>query len=246
MEGSRQTARRRLTPELRPHAEVALLARMLYRAGYDDGTAGHISYRQDDGSLLVNPYELCWDELCPSDVMRIDLDGNVLDGRWSVPPAIMLHLEIHRQRPQVRVAVHNHSRWGTIWADLHRIPPVYDQTSALLAREIALFDEYDGAVVDRENARKAAAAMGRHPATLLANHGVLVVADSVRQAYRRGIVLEWRCRQAWHVETIGGGVELRADVADKLAAMVSESDPSFVYEAMVRRELRADPGMLER
>lgn len=236
----------RTIPELMPAAQVALLARMLYRAGYDDGTAGHISYHLADGTVLVNPLELCWDELCPSDILRIDADGNLLEGRWTVPPAITLHLEIHHQLPQVRVAVHNHSRWGTIWADLHRVPPIYDQSSALIAADIALFDEYEGSVTDRRNASRAVAALADRPAALLANHGVLVVAGSVRQVYRRSIALERRCRQAWHVEAIGGGHELRPDVAQQLAEIVNQGDPSFLFEAMVRRELRADPGLLER
>ena len=40
-------------PPLTPQAEVALLARMLHREGYDDHLAGHITYRQPDGTLLV-------------------------------------------------------------------------------------------------------------------------------------------------------------------------------------------------
>src|ERR1700736_1776211 len=99
-------------PELTPAAEVALLARMLHREGYDDHLAGHITYRQPDGTLLVNPFGLTWDEITASDIMRIDLDGNVLDGPWTVTPAIPLHLELHRARPDIAVAVHNHPRFG--------------------------------------------------------------------------------------------------------------------------------------
>src|SRR5205085_7412470 len=108
----------------------------------DDHLAGHISYKQPDGTFLVNPGELTWDEVTAEDVMRIDIDGNILEGRWSVTPAIVLHTELHRTRDDVVVAVHNHPRWGTIWADLHRVPPVYDQTSALLGGPLVLYDTY--------------------------------------------------------------------------------------------------------
>ena len=133
-------------PALSPRAELALLARLLHVEGYDDHLSGHISYKQGDGSLLVNPFGLTWDEIRPSDVMRISPDGDILDGPWTVTPAIELHLALHRARPDVVVGVHNHSRWGTIWADLQRVPPVYDQTSAMVDGEIALFDAYDGDV----------------------------------------------------------------------------------------------------
>ena len=62
-----------------------LLARTLWREGYDDHLAGHITYRQPDGTLLCNPWLLLWEELRPEDVLRIDLDGNVLEGDWPVP-----------------------------------------------------------------------------------------------------------------------------------------------------------------
>ena len=109
-------------PELSPHQEVALLARILYREGYDDHLAGHITLKLDDDTLLVNPFGMPWDEIRAADIMRIDLDGNVLEGPWTVTPAITLHLELHKMRHDVGVAVHNHPRWGTIWADIGRAP----------------------------------------------------------------------------------------------------------------------------
>src|SRR4051812_21709727 len=129
-------------PELSPQAEVALLARMLHREGYDDHLAGHITSRQPDDTLLVNPFAMTWDEVRASDIMRIDLDGKVLEGPWTVTPAITLHLELHAARPDIAVAVHNHPRWATIWADAQRVPPVYDQSSAMVAGDVALFDDY--------------------------------------------------------------------------------------------------------
>ena len=87
-----------------PQGELALLARMLFREGYDDHLAGHITYKQPDDTLLVNPWGLTWDEVTASDVMRIDLEGNVLEGKWTVTPAIPLHIELHRARPDVGVS----------------------------------------------------------------------------------------------------------------------------------------------
>ena len=248
MTATAETVDRRppLLPELAPEAEVALLARMLHREGYDDHLAGHITYRQPDGTLLVNPFELTWDELHASDIMRIDADGAVVDGKWSVTPAITLHVELHKARDDVGVALHNHSRWGTIWADLHRVPPVYDQTSAQVDGEIKLFDEYEGDVSNRDNARAAVTALGNSKMALLANHGVFVVGRDVRQAHLRAVTLEWRCRQAWHVEAVGGGVPMKADVAERFGAMLDGAGcfPGM-FEAMARRELRDDPTVLD-
>jgi L-fuculose-phosphate aldolase len=232
-------------PELSPAAEVALLARMLHREGYDDHLAGHITYRQPDDTLLVNPFALTWDEIRASDVMRIDMDGRVLDGPWTVTPAITLHLELHRARSDVAVAVHNHPRWGTIWADLQRIPPVYDQSSAMVAGEVALYDEYTGTVNDAESARKAVAALGGARMALLANHGVFVVGKDIRQAHHRCVTLEWRCRQAWHVEAIGRGVAVSPDFVARFGGAFDKIAFPGLFEAMARKELRADPSILD-
>jgi ribulose-5-phosphate 4-epimerase/fuculose-1-phosphate aldolase len=232
-------------PALSPRAELALLARLLHVEGYDDHLSGHLSYKQEDGSLLVNPFGLTWDEIRPSDVMRISPDGDILDGPWTVTPAIELHLALHRARPDVVVGVHNHSRWGTIWADLQRVPPIYDQTSAMVDGQVALFDAYDGDVAQRRNAEAAVTALGDAKLALLANHGVFVVGDSIRQAHQRAITLEWRCRQAWHVEAVGGGVPLNPEVAEGFGSILDSFGFPGLFEAMVRRELRRDPSAID-
>ncbi len=232
-------------PELTAEAEVALLCRMLHREGYDDHLAGHITSRQPDGTLLVNPWGLTWDEVRASDIMRIDVEGQVLAGRWTVTPAITLHVELHRARDDIGVALHNHPRWGTIWADLHRVPPVYDQTSAMVPGDPVLHDDFDGSVDAVDNARACVAALGDGRAALLANHGVLVVGRDIAQAHHRAVVLEWRCRQAWHVEALGACVPVRAEVFERFAAPFDHVSFPGLFEAMARRELRADPSILD-
>ena len=95
----------RLLPDLDVRTEMVLLARTLWREGYDDHLAGHMTVNQGDGTLLCNPWLLTWEEFGPGDVIRIDLEGNVVEGDWPVPLGIPLHLELHRARPEVQVAV---------------------------------------------------------------------------------------------------------------------------------------------
>ena len=232
-------------PPMTPQGELALLARMLFREGYDDHLAGHITYKQPDDTLLVNPWGLTWDEVTASDVMRIDMDGNVLEGKWTVTPAIPLHTELHRARPDTGVVIHNHPRWGTLFADMHRAPKIYDQTSAMVPGDVAVYDDYDGAVNSTENARACVNALGDARMALLANHGVLVVGNDIAQAHHRAVVLEWRCRQAWHIEAVGGGVEMRDEVFKRFSKNFDFVSFPGLFDAMARRELRADPTILD-
>jgi ribulose-5-phosphate 4-epimerase/fuculose-1-phosphate aldolase len=233
----------KLLPDLSPEEELALLARTLWREGYDDHLAGHITYRQPDGTLLCNPWYVLWCELRPEQVIRIDTDGRVVGGDWPAPLGIPLHLALHRARPGVTVAVHNHPRFATVWADAGRIPPVYDQSSALGGGELVLVDEYAGAVNDPDLAARAVTQMAGADMALLANHGVFVLAGSIRAAHQRCVALEQRCRHAWHVDAIGGGKALNDAVAGRFRQSNGEGFIGF-WEAMARRELESDPTLL--
>ncbi len=235
------------TMSLTPEQEIALLARTLFTEGYDDHLAGHITYKQPDGTFLVNPWGLTWDEVCASDIARIDKKGTQLDGRWQISPAITLHVVLHEHRHDAGVVVHNHPRWGTLWADAQRIPPIYDQTGAMCSGEITLSNEYEGPVADKSNANDAINGLGSASVALLANHGVMVIGRDIQDAYIRAMVLEWRCRQAWHVEALGGGVPVNDEIARNVPIQIESSPNGFdgVFEAMCRRVIRKDPGVLD-
>ena len=233
-----------LVPKLTPRQQVALTCRMLQREGYNDHIAGHITLRLPDGTFLANPWELTWSEITASDILQLDAQGRVIDGDWNITPAINLHLEIHARRPDVDVIIHNHPRWGSVWAAAGRVPPIYDQTSAMVDSDPVLFDEYRGTVEDAARGRDAVVALGEHKWALLENHGVLVVADNIRQAHLRAITLEWRCRLAWQVEQLGGGKALPKDVADQTGARTDTNGFPFLWEAMAREEIRRDASVL--
>jgi L-fuculose-phosphate aldolase len=233
-----------LLPELTPHQELALLCRALHREGYDDHVAGHITMAQPDGTFLVNPWELTWDEVTASDIIRVDKSGAVVEGGWNVTPAIGLHLAVHRRRHDLKVVLHNHPRWGLVWSASGKVPPIYDQTSGQVAGDPVFYDEYAGTVDGASEAEAAAAALGDEKWALLKNHGVFVVGKDVRQAHLRAITLEHRCRLAWHVETLGTGQPITDPETLKVAQMSDDLGFPFLWEAMARKEIRLDASVL--
>jgi len=235
------TPKRPLLPELSPSATLALLCHSLFREGYNDHIAGHITWRQDDDTLLANPWELAWDELTGDDILTLSPEGQVTAGGWNITPAINLHTEIYSRRPDVTVIIHNHSRYGTLWANAGRVPPVYDQTSAQVDGALPLLDEYNAPVNDKGEGARCAELLGKHKWALLANHGVLVVGGSIEQAYLRAATLEWRCRVAYEVELLGGGKPLADDVAAAVGAMIDGNGFPFYWEASARRVIRRHP-----
>jgi len=163
-----------------------------------------------------------------------------------VPPGIPLHLELHKARPGVEVALHNHPLYGTVWADMGEVPPVLDQSSALGGGRLALVAEYGGTVDDPGSAAQAVAAMGDADLVLLAGHGVFVVGNSVRAVHQRAVALEQRCQRAWHVRAAGGSMKTALPTW-YLERMEASNGDLFIgfWEAMVRQELRADPTLLD-
>jgi L-ribulose-5-phosphate 4-epimerase len=170
----------KLMPDLTPREELVILARALWREGYNDHLAGHITYNLGDDTLLCNPWLIAWNELRPEQVIRIDLEGTVLEGDWPAPLGIPLHLELHRMRPGVNWALHNHPLYGTIWADMGEIPPAMDQSSGLGGGDLVLVSEYEGGVGSSDIARNAITAMGQGDIALLRGHGVLTLGSSAR------------------------------------------------------------------
>lgn len=236
--------RRPLLPELSEQAQVALMCRMLFREGWNEHIAGHITYRLPDGRILSNPWELAWDEVCASDIVTLDESGKVVEGEWNITPAIGLHMQLHQLRPDVNVVIHNHARWSGLWANMHRVPPVYDQAGAYVDGPLPLYNEYDGTFENKDKTLAAAKALGDAKWALLANHGSLVVAKDLRQAHLRVATLEWRSQRAYEVELAGGGVPLTQEQVAAIALPDANGFP-FLWEAMARRELRADPGVLD-
>ncbi len=141
--------------------------------------------------------------------------------------------------------MHSHPRYGTVWADLGRVPACYDQSSALGGGELVVVDEYDGPVelTGQRSPGGGGHGVGRHgpagqPRRLRHRPG------SIRAAHQRAVALEYRSRRAWQVEALGEGRPLPDPARSFFRSSDGEGFIGF-FEAMARRELRADPHCLE-
>jgi ribulose-5-phosphate 4-epimerase/fuculose-1-phosphate aldolase len=138
--------------------QLAVTCRTLAMQGYDDKLAGHVSVRDGhDGTLIVPRVGVFWDEIRPNDFVRIDRHGVIVEGEGALNPTIVFHLELHKARPDIRCAVHNHPPYGTAWACAAALPPVYDQSGANGGGKAVVYSEYEGVVQTSD----AAAALAR-------------------------------------------------------------------------------------
>ena len=181
--------------ELTDRQKLACLHRILAGLGFNENMAGHVTMIADAaGSLWVSPWGLWWDEVRASDLCRVSPEGELLDGRWDVSPAIFVHTELHRSRPDARVVVHNHPYHATLLATLGRLPEITHQAASMFDGALALVDEYQGQVIDQDASAWLAARVGSADGVILVSHGALVIGASVEEATYRSVTFDRMCR----------------------------------------------------
>lgn len=235
----------RATPALDDRQALACLLRILAPT-WQENFAGHITVANDDGSLLVNPWGLWWEEVTAADIVRVDADGKVVEGRWDVTPAVYLHTELHRARPDARVVVHNHPPAATALACLGIEPVISHQNSAIFAADLVIVDEYDGTVESADAGARLATAIGRATGVVLANHGAIVTAGTFAEAAYKAVTFERMC--ALTLAASQAGTRLRPLPAAALAPLKAElyrNAPSAFWGGAVRRLLAREPGAIE-
>ncbi len=94
-------------------------------------TWGNVSARDPrSGSIVIKPSGLPYESMTADDMVRVDLDGSILEGRRKPSSDLATHLELYRSFPAIGGIVHTHSNWATVWAQACREIPVLGTTHA--------------------------------------------------------------------------------------------------------------------
>jgi ribulose-5-phosphate 4-epimerase/fuculose-1-phosphate aldolase len=190
--------------DLTEQQALACAFRILARQGFSEHIAGHITWRRADGtSMWVNPWGLWWDEVTASDVCAVDFDGHVVEGTWDVTPAIHIHTELHRRRPDAEVVVHNHPYYVSLLASVGVLPEIVHQTGTMFDGDLRLVDEYTGEIDSPELGADLAEKIGDATVVVLANHGVLITGASIAEAVFRSACIDRACRLAYDTMLLG-------------------------------------------
>jgi ribulose-5-phosphate 4-epimerase/fuculose-1-phosphate aldolase len=185
--------------EWRFRVELATCYRIFHLLGWTALIYNHISLRLpgEDDHLLINPFGLTYAEVTPENLVKIDLDGNIVGAsEWPVNLAgLIIHSAVHAARPDVRCVMHTHTTSGSVVAGLRDGLDWNNFYAAQLYGHLAYHD-FEGATTEPGEKERLVTALGSCNLMILRNHGLLACGPTIPAAW----FLLWTLQRACDVQ----------------------------------------------
>jgi ribulose-5-phosphate 4-epimerase/fuculose-1-phosphate aldolase len=192
--------------EWEARVELAALYRLVSLHGWDDMIYTHISARipGPEHHFLINPYGMFFEEITASSLVKIDLDGKILqDTPYFINPAgFTIHSAIHAAREDAKFVMHLHSDQGVaVAAQKEGLLPLSQH--ALIVIPHLAYHDYEGIALNLDERERLVADIGDKTLMLLRNHGTLSVGESAADCWTGMFFLERACKQQVMALTAG-------------------------------------------
>lgn len=233
--------------------QLAAAYRLVDYFGWTEQIYGHLTARVPgpEDHFLINPWGLSYDEVTASNLVKIDVDGNVLDpSQHGVNFAgFIIHSAIHMTGSQENLVVmHTHTRAGMAVAAVKEgLLPISMFSTAFYNR--IGYHDYEGASLYKDERERIVASLGPHKALMLKNHGLLVVGRTIPECFLRLYRLERACQiqvdagAAGTPDLIPGQVaERSARDLDGFQGMQNEGEGETEFAALMRKLDKRDDG----
>ena len=200
---------------------LAAAFRLAVRFDLHEAIDNHFSLAVGEQRFLINPYGIHWFQLTAGDLLLVDGDGKVLEGKGEVEAtAFHIHAAIHRQHPAAVAVFHTHMPYATAIActESGRLEPV-SQTAAMFDGQIAYDDDYGGLGDNAAEGDRLAAVMGTKPVLFMANHGIITTGAGPAEAFNALYYLERAARLQVLASSTGGPLkQLSPEIVAKTAS----------------------------
>jgi ribulose-5-phosphate 4-epimerase/fuculose-1-phosphate aldolase len=250
-----------MTTHVRPEAvkdqdeqfriDLAAAYRLIHRLGLDDSIYTHISVRLPGrhDRFLINPYGMRFEEVTASNLVTVDLDGNIIDdplGLGINPAGFTIHSAVHAARPDVACVLHTHTVAGVaVSCQKQGLLPL-NQWSMQFTGCLAYHD-YEGIALDLNERERLVGDLGDKFVMVLRNHGMLTCGRSVAEAFKLMHNLERSCRAQLAIQSAGAEIAPLSDaVAHKTAGQYATFYDSIETKGVPDTEWAAFRRMLER
>jgi len=234
--------------ERETRVQLAGLYRVFARLGWDELIYNHISARvPGTDHFLINEYGLHYSEITASNLVKIDLDGNVVDDRDAAvnPAGFVIHSAIHAARADAHWVAHTHTTAGSAVACLADGLRGDNFYSCVVSHRIAYHD-FEGITVRPDEKPRLVEHLGDSDFLILRNHGLLTCGKDAATCFANHWILQRACEIQVATDAAGGEViPITADARGASAAAVDammqfQGYGALEFAAMLRRERRLD------
>ena len=190
--------------------------KLLYQKGLTVGTAGNISARGENGTMLITPTSNCKGMLTEDGLVAIDInDGKVL-GRGRPSIETPFHLAFYRARPEINAVIHTHPVYCTALAvkGIAIQPALTPEGLLVLGREVPMVPYATPGTDDLANALSNAFRTSN--AFLLEKHGAIAVGRDMAEAFHRMETLEFMAQLQFNLLALGGAELLPGDEVERI------------------------------
>jgi len=224
--------------------DLAACLRMAARLGLEEGICNHFSavVPSHPELFLVNRLGWAFQEATASSLLICDFDGNVIAGD-GVPEAtaFFIHARLHKMSPRVGAAFHTHMPNATALSMVEGDPFVWaGQTALKFYSRVAVDENYNGLALDEREGDRIAAVLGDKDILFMKNHGVMVCAPNIAEAWDDLYYLERAAEVQLKAMSTGRRlVAVPIDIAEQAAKQMREGDPESarLHLESVRRVL---------
>ena len=238
--------------EWKARLELAACYRIFAMLGWTEMIYNHITVRLPESvasgekQFLINPFGLHYSEVTASNLVKIDLQGNILDGSpYSVNPAgFTVHAAIHDGLPSAHCVMHTHTTAGVAVASLQG---GLQQTNFYTAQlhDMVAYHDFEGITIHAEEGPRLLKSIGDRKAVILRNHGLLAWGQTLPQTFAVLWTLNRACEIQMATLSMGAAIPISEEVARRCTGDALQFNPAHgagqdVFDALVRQVDRID------
>ena len=195
--------------------EICEIGRRIYNDGFVAANDGNISVKVSDNEYYCTPTGVSKGFMTPDMIIRIDGNGNKIEGKLNPSSEIKMHLRCYEKRADVNAVVHAHPPAATGFAVAHRPMDMYNMIEDVAAIGAVPLTPY-GTPSTTEVPDAIEPYLNDHDVMLLENHGALTVGSDVITAYYRMESLELWAKITINAIILGGSYDIDRKNIDKL------------------------------
>lgn len=239
--------------EWQTRVDLAACYRLVADMGWGDLIYTHISAKVPDTEFyLVNAFGLTFEEVTASNLVKVDLHGNIHDDTPHAinPAGFTIHSAIHEARSDAKCIIHLHTKATITVASLEDGLQPWSQYSLFSLPSLSYHD-YEGLAVNDDERARLQSNLGNTNHMLLPNHGGLTLGSTVGDAFMRFYDLQSACEI--QIELMNSGrniISIPQSIVDGIYEQASkvhsgQTGGQKAWPAMLRKVWRLDPGFCE-